>query len=278
MNKVSSICLVLICLVSQWALSAIPRSAMILQRTADNAGKGIYQIELELQFPGPVESTVVRETWLIEDSQNMKVHVSGTKDYKDQVSVFINLANGNRIFGKDTRKASADLFERYFNTRSADALNALLTQEKITPVNAHLTKPFKNSKDAENPIDPFVRLARTMGVVTYAFGIPKDPDSPEQVFPGIWIEQDQFLIRKLRLQSGIEIIADRYSTFSQGLNYPRTRTVRWNGQQVSIQTLQVTAKTKSQFDSFGQKLQSKPESLSLLPNSAYIDDFYKRFR
>lgn len=260
------------------SLAAIPKSSMILQRTAENSGLGIYQIDLELQFPNGQEVTVIKESWMIEDQNNMKVHISGTKDYKEAVSIFINIQNGIRTFGKDSRKASSDLVERYFHTRSAEALNTLLAQEKMIPAAAHLQKSIKNLKDVDNSSEPYVRLARTNGVVTYAFGVPAEPEAKDQIFPGMWIEQDQFVIRKFRLNSGVEISADKYSSFPLGLNYPRTRALSWNGQQVIIQTLGVVAKNKSQFEAFGQKLNSKTDSLSLLPNAAFIEDFYKRFR
>lgn len=259
-------------------LAAIPKSSMILQRTAENSGRGIYQIEIEAQFPSAQETTVLREVWMIQDSQNMKVQISGMKDYKDIVTAFIQITNGNRSFGKDLRKSSSENWEKYFHSRHSEVLAQLMAQEKIAPATAYLSKPLKSLKDFELTQESFLRLSRNGGVVTYAYGTPAIPEKTDETFPGLWIEQDQFLIRKIRLNSGAELTADKYSSYPSGLNFPKTRTIRWGGQQATLQTLNVSLKNKTQYDNFGSKTTSKPESFKLLPNGAVIEDFYKRFR
>lgn len=263
---------------ANFVFAAIPKTSMILQRTAENAGNGCYEIDLEMQFPNGQEPLILKETWMIEDQNNMKVYVSGVKDYKDQVSLFIMVKDGNRIFGPNIRKVSDDFIERYFHMRSSEQFGQILSAQKIIPANALIQRPVKNLKEMDFSPESFVRLARTNGVVAYAFGTPADQSQGDQAFPGVWIEQDQFVVRKLRLASGVEVTADRYSPFARSLFYPRTRTLRWGGQQVLIQTLNVGPRTKQQYQNFGQKIISKPDSLLGLPNANYIDDFYKRFR
>jgi hypothetical protein len=202
---------------------------------------------------------------MIQDSQNMKVQISGMKDYKDIVTAFIQITNGNRSFGKDLRKSSSENWEKYFHSRHSEVLAQLMAQEKIAPATAYLSKPLKSLKDFELTQESFLRLSRNGGVVTYAYGTPAIPEKTDETFPGLWIEQDQFLIRKIRLNSS-------------GLNFPKTRTIRWGGQQATLQTLNVSLKNKTQYDNFGSKTTSKPESFKLLPNGAVIEDFYKRFR
>lgn len=261
-----------------FAEAAIPKTNMVLLRTAENAGTGYYQIDLEVQFPNGQDPLVLKESWMIEDQNNMKVLITGVKDFKDQVSLLITLNNGNRAVGNNIRKVSDDFIERYFHMRSPEQFAQILAQQKILPANALYQKPIRTVKDVDFSAESFVRLSRTNGVIAYAFGNPADANQAEQAFPGMWIEQDQFVIRKFRLPSGVEVSADRYSPFARGLSYPRTRSLRWGGQQVIIQTLNVGPRTKRQYQNFAQKVVSKPESLLQLPNAAYVEDFYKRFR
>jgi hypothetical protein len=259
-----------------WAsisLAAIPKASLILQKTAENAGNGVYQIDQEVQFPNGPDTLVLRESWMIENSENMKLVVTGSKEMKDQVSFYIQVVNG--IHSQTKKRVSEDFIERYFHIRSLDTWAQVLTSMKLVPPGGLSRHTLRNLKDAEYQPENFVRLARSGGVVTYAFGgialQEKDPT-------GFWIEQDQFVLRKFRLPSGVEVTADKFSSYPKGLNFPRTRTVRWGSNQVTIQTISVTSRTKEAFASFGQKAPTKMDALNSQPAAALVDDFYKRFR
>lgn len=260
------------------SLAAIPKASMILQRTSENAGNGIYQIDQEVQFPNGQDTLVLRETWLIENENNMKLIVTGAKELKDQVAFSIQISNGMRTQGTGAKRVTEDFIERYFHLRSTESFAQTLAQLKLAPANVLKSTPVrydKKTKEVEYQQEPFVRLARTGGVIAYAFG---PLATPEKETPGFWIEQDQFVIRKFRLPSQVEVVADRYSSYSRGLMFPRTRVVRWGPHQVTIQTISVSAKGKEAMAQFNLKTPPKMEALNNQQGAAIVDEFYKRFR
>jgi len=257
------------------AHAAIPKASMILQRTSENAGSGIYQIDQEVHFPNGPDTLVLKETWLIENENNMKLVVTGAKELKDQVSFSIQIVNGNRIQSGSSKRITEDFIERYFNLRSPESFAQVLAQMKLVPSNVLAKKPVRNTKEVDSQSESFIRLSRTGGTIAYAIGTPA---AENQDLPGFWIEQDQFVLRKFRLPTGAEIAADKYSSYARGFMYPRTQVLRWGNNQVTIQTISVSARGKETWAQFGQKTAQKMEALNALPAAALVEEFYKRFR
>jgi len=262
----------------------IPPTRMILQRTAENSGSGIYAIEQEVQFNNVHDSLFLRETWLVENDRTMRVTVSGTKDLKDQIKLQFIYAGGQRWsqnLNRESRRISEEFIERYFNFRSTEHLAANLMQNKILPPNAFAKKPLpKNLDTLKYEPDEFVRLSRTGGVANYAFGVPTPAEGTPN--PGLWIEQDQFLIRKLRLPSQVEVTADNYTQYARGLNYPKVRTVRWGQNTVTIRLIGINARPAaanvSQFQPSSLDTSTKLDGLLNQPAREAVIEFYSRFR
>lgn len=244
------------------SLAAIPKASLILQKTSENAGSGIYQIEQEVQFPNGQDTLVLKETWIIEGENNMRLLVTGAKELKDQVAFTVQINNSRNI-------------DRYFHFRNTEALAQALAQMKLVPSTVLQKKAPRITKDADYHAEPFVRLSRSGGVITYAFG---PPSTTENENPGFWVEQDQFVVRKFRLPSGVEVTADRYSSYARGLMFPRTRVVRWGPHQVTIQTISVAAKGREALSQFNQKFANKTDALNNQQAANIVEDFYKRFR
>lgn len=266
------------------ALAYIPPARMILQRTAENSGSGPYTIEQEVQFNNGQDSLFLRETWLIENDRTMRVTVSGAKDFKDQIKMQFIYAGGQRWShngNRESQRLSEDFLERYFNFRSTDQLASTLMNLKILPTNAFARKPLpKNLEQLKYEPESFVRLSRVGGTVTYAFGAPSPAEGTPT--PGLWIEQDQFLVRKLRLPSQVEVSADNYNQYSRGLNYPKVRTVRWGQNTVTIRLIGVTSHRggiqANSFQPTSMTVPSKLDGLNGQPAKDVVLDFYSRFR
>ncbi|MGZ3795329.1 MAG: hypothetical protein ACXVB1_03140 [Pseudobdellovibrionaceae bacterium] len=262
----------------------IPPTRMILQRTAENSGSGIYTIEQEVQFNNAQDSLFLRETWLIENDRTMRVTISGTKDLKDQIKMQFIYAGGQRwsLSGsRQSRPLTEDFLERYFNFRATDHLINTLVSLKILPANAFAKKSLpKNVEGFKYEPEEFVRLSRVGGVPNYAFGTPSPVEGAGS--PGFWIEQDQFLVRKFRLPSQVEVTADNYNQYARGLNYPKTRTIRWGQNTVTIRLIGVTAlrgKTPANlFQPNSSDISTKLEGLNNQPAKDAVLDFYSRFR
>lgn len=267
---------VLVIFASSFAFAYIPRGLLILEKTTDNNGSGAYQIEQEVQFPNNQDVLILKETWLVENENTLRVTVTGTKDLKDQIQFSISYTGGTRSGFDGGSKITTDFIERYFHFRKSENFANALIQLKIVPGTFMNKKPVRTTKEVEHSPENYVRLSRNGGAVTYALGTPT-PAGQSSENPGFWIEQDNFVLKKFRLPSQVEVSADKYSIFSRGLHFPRTRTVQWNSNQVTIQTLSVTGKGK---DVFAQttKPQTNLNGLKGQAAQSLVEEFYKRFR
>lgn len=261
----------------------IPPTKMILQRTAENSGSGIYSIEQEVQFNNVQDSLFLKETWVIENDRTMRVTVTGTKDLKDQIKMQFIYAGGQRwsfAGNRESQRISEDFLEKYFNFRSTDQLAASLMQLKILPSNAFAKKPLpKNLENLKYEPEEFVRLSRAGGVPNYAFGTPSAVEGPGSA--GFWVEQDQFVVRKFRLPSEVEVTADNYNQYARGLNYPKTRTIRWGQNTVTVRLIGVNSRpthSANIFQPSSLEVPTKLDGLNNQPAKEAVLDFYSRFR
>lgn len=253
----------------------IPRGYLILEKTTDNNGSGVYQIEQEVQFPNNQDVLVLKETWIVENENTMRLIVTGTKDLKDQIQFTISYVNGTKS-GYGSGRVTTDFIERYFHFRKPDSFANSLIQMKVVPGTFTVKKPVRNTKEVEYSPENYVRLTRSGGAVNFAIGTPT-PAGQSTENPGFWIEQDSFVLRKFRLPSQAEVTADKFSVYSRGFHYPRTRLVQWDNNQITIQTLSVTGKGK---DAFAQAAKPATNLIGLKGQSAQalVEEFYKRFR
>lgn len=265
------------------AFAYIPPSRMILERVSENSGSGVYALEQEVQFSNAQESLFLKENWLIESDQSMSLVVTGTKDLKDQIKMHFVYAGGLRwslSSKRESQRLSEDFLEKYFHLRTTDRLAAVLLQIKVLPPHALGKKPLPKTVDGfKNEPEDFVRLSKTGGVVNYAYGLPSPVDGIAN--SGLWIEQDQFYIRKLRLPSQVEISADNYNAYSRGLSLPKIRTIRWGQNTVTIRLISVSGKapnTSGQFQPSSLNTPVKLDGLNNLPAKDVVTEFYSRFR
>lgn len=263
-------------LTSAVGFASVLKGSFILSKLAENSGGGYYQIEQEVTFMTEGEPLVLKESWLIENENSMRLNVSAPKNSKDSVSISVVYSGGAKNSGAASR-LTEEMFERYFHIRNPDNMASALIQMKIAPPSLASKKALRSLKDAEFQNESFVRLARLGGVVNFAFGNPTPADSGS-LLPGLWVEQDQFLIRKLRLPSQAEIQAEKYNVYARGLNFPRQRSLRWADKQVQLQTLSVSPRTKEQFNSWGQKPQFRTDGILNPQLRTIVDEFYSRFR
>ncbi len=141
-----------------------------------------------------------------------------------------------------------DFSEKYFYFRDFKVIASDLVKAKMASSELLEKKKILNIKDYSYKNEDFLRLSRVGGVVTFAFGTPAPVG--EEAPPGLWVEQDQFVIRKIRLPSRAEIGAEKHTGFSKGLFFPKTRFVKWDNKQVQINTLAVAPRTKENFVRF----------------------------
>lgn len=266
------------------AFAYILPTRVILQKTAENSGSGVYAMEQEVQFQSGAEIFSLKENWLIENDRTMRVTVTGTKDLQSQIRMQFLYTGGQRYElnggSRSSKRMPEDFFERFLNFRSVENFASALVNLKLIPASAMARKVPRNANEFKNEAEPFVRYSRVGGVVAYAFGEPAAPDK-ESAAPGIWIEQDQFVVRKVRLPSQAEMTADNYSQFAKGLSYPRQRTIRWGNRTVNIRLLGVSARagnSNALFQPASLDISPRLEGLNNQPAKDAILEFYSRFR
>ncbi len=273
-----------------WAY--IPPSKMILQRTVENSGSGVYAIDQEIEFSNGTDSLSWREIWLVENDKTMRLTVAPPKDQADKIKIQYVYESGQRwslnlAKKRESQKISADFIERWFHFRNSDALQNALIQNQIIPESTSMapipsanSKKIKPTEEFKYEPENFVRLGRSQNVVTYALGIPTSV-SEEKLTPGLWIEQDLFLIRKIRWTNQAEITADDHAPYAKGLLFPKKRILRWGPNTVTMKVLNVVSrsgKMNSFFQPQSLDYATNFEGIQSSPLKSMIEEFYARFR
>lgn len=264
------------------AFAHLPSANLILQRTIENNGIGAYLIETELQCAVVGQDAfILKEAWLVLGENQMRLSVVGTGELKDKLKI-------TQIYNKDKRwqlsasgkresSVGEDFLERYHHFRDMSSFAGALVKMNILNQSS-LQKKVLKDVESYKP-DPLVRLARVSGVMAYAFGESTMPDKSSA--PGLWIEQDQFFIRKIRTPSGAEMSIDSAGTYAKGLVYPKARSIKWGNQQCQLTTISVSPKTGT-----GLSSQVNPQALDQISfvdisdgaTKTLIEEFYSRFR
>lgn len=307
----TAIALMFIISYSVGANAAIPHSKTIVARLAKNSGRGVYVVEQELRFAGP-EGIVLKERWLVQNSDVMRLIVQSPKQDLKQAADFrwdavyregrrtasspaapaIASAEPGRLSepGKDakTTAVSAEFFEPYLFHRSSAKFFEAFIKNKILPAAAGRERPrIANINTYKSMPEQAVRLGRSGGVVAWVFGEPTPIDNAT-AFPGAWVEQDTFLLKKLRLLSQAEMVLGNHANSGGGLKLARERSIIWKSSDSAITeprsvTIRVTSvknlPEKSLAPQFLISSISPSEIKSArLPEAAIVREFYTRFR
>jgi len=262
------------------AFAYIPEYKTILSRTAENHGRGVYQIEQDVVFRSGVDTWVAKETWWIKDENNMRLQVEGRGALKGLLQLQV-IYDGNQKHVIDssgtvkTSRLSEDWAEPVFHFRFSKNIRNKLVSQKVLPPES-LRDPNRIIGKPESFYPPsYARLARSGGVVNYAFGHPTPPN--ESVLkPGLWIEQDQFVVRKIRFPSQLTVTADQYQRFDNGFMFPKARSYTWGTQSAQAQVLDVRA-LKIPADLFSPSKLSTTWTMKI-PDQEPIREFYLRYR
>ena len=267
------------------ALAYIPKTSTIMNRMAKNMGRGTYQIDQEVEFRSEGEPMLLRERWVVRNADSMRLSVSGAKGSANAWRLEVLYKDGKRYFLDPQGQAksapqSLEFIEPYLHFRSGRSIVESLVRQRILPPRpATFQTTAKTSAGVAYKQESFVRLARTGGVIAYAFGDPT-PASSLNPKPGFWVEQDTFLFRRLRFPSQAEVEASKHILASGGLRIPRERMLAWGGNAATIRILQVRSLTENPATK-GLLIPasiSKMKAPAKLPENDAIKEFYQRFR
>ena len=261
----------------------IPEYAMIANRAADQHGKGAYQLEQEVTFHKEGEVYTVKETWLVLDENKLRVTLEGRGALKGLVQGTILYEGGQKFFAEAAQKSlrtqrlGDDWLEPLFFFRNGKYFRTRMVNLKVTPADALRDRAPLNS-EGELGYEPsgFVRLSRVGGAIAWAIGAPPTT-SPH---PTVWIEQDQFVLRRFRGGDQVQVRANEYTKHEDGFWFPQQRIYNFGAKTVEIQTLQVKAlgKLRSDDPRFRTSSLNVSHDALKLPDADALKEFYSRFR
>jgi len=270
------------------AFAYIPPYWMIMSRVAENHGKGPYQLEQRIEFSHGAEPLIVNEKWIIEDEDHFRLEATGVGPLKDKLRLTYVYSGGRRHFVdtnglKKSEKAPDDFFEPYFHFRRSKVIKSRLVAHKVVPASTLKSEAQRYSeRNPRPPEEAFVRLGRSGGVVAYAIGEPTPVGSASQN-PGLWIEQDQFHVRKIRFPSGTEISAEAFQKYSREAWFPGQLQILWSGQNLKVKVGRVLAlnsgkEVKEMLNPNLLNFGNDPLVATQLPDDQFIRGFYQSVR
>lgn len=219
----------------------VPEYATIAARAAEQHGKGAYLVEQEVTFKREAESYTVKETWTSQGENELRLTLEGRGPLRGLVSGTVVYAGGSKYFvevGQGTRsqRLGEDWLEPLFYFRSAKWFRSRLVGLKVAPPDSLQDRGPMNSEGAPQYETPdFIRLNRVGGTVTWAIGLPPSVGAA----PSLWLEQDQFVLRKYRGTNQVLLKADDYAKYQDEFWFPRSRSYQFGPITVVAQTLAV---------------------------------------
>ena len=244
----------------------IPEIGFILKKSSLTTGKSILQIEQEVTFKIGDEEAKIDETWLIEGDKNLKMKAVGKNLYKDNIKLnyLYNGKNKTYFSGKNKiiNSTPQDFYQKYLFIRSQNSFLEYLKELNISSN---------------------VRLSRADGIVSFLIGQASD----KILNPHIWIGQEDFILRKIRMPSGSEISLGQITNLAKETNIAKSQTISWLSTQsnanvvVQIKIKKINVSVKENINSFYPQNIENPSEINFSNTtilSSVIEEFYSRFR
>ena len=243
--------------ISSWAY--VPPADYILQRTADTSLRAPIALEYEVTIQTPTGTTTVQEQWFIESASRMRLKLLTGAQLE------IVYSGSERSFldrqGRKNQKISPEFVERLSMFENSSALRKFMQELSIPSAIVSATP----------------HLSRADGVVNYGF-FQKSTPQAEVLNPGIWIEQDQFVLRQVRFKSGAQLNLSDYRPYALSALIPYSKTLRWKSYRAEIKIRRVLEKKKISL----QELTTLETTLDMgelaSEQKQAVLEFYSRFR
>jgi hypothetical protein len=246
----------------------VPKLSTVLGKMVSTTG-GTKAFILKRTVTLKDDSAVANETWYIGHADSMKVDVDGTNADGTPWKFEILYKGGKRmttsVEGKiQSFPLSPEFYEPLLHYRSSRALQSRLLAMQLIP----------NNNSAESASSAFMNLDRYKGAVAYVLGAQDSKNTLQP--PRLWVEQDSFLIRKLRMGSQIEVEFDAFKDFEEGkIKEAELQTLFWKSSTVIIQNTSTQLVEPKKIEGF---LKIQKETKAVLPQNANLKEFYSRFR
>ncbi len=259
----------------------IPEYSLIASRAAEQHGRGAYQIEQDVTYRRETEAYSVKETWTVLGENNLRVTLEGRGPLKGLVQGTIIYEGSLKSFldgaSAKNQRLGDEWLEPLFHFRSSKYFRSRLVNLRVAPQDSLRDRP---PLSIEGPLryeaPGFLRLSRVGGAVTWAIGVPPTVGTS----PTVWIEQDQFVLRKYRSASHVTLKADGYAKFEERFWYPTTMSYSFGDTTVTVSTISVKSLGRIQPSDSRFKISSLTPARDALklPDTNGLREFYSRFR
>jgi hypothetical protein len=262
----------------------VPSSRMILDKVVENALKTPLYVEQEVNISSAQGSVSLKEQWLYENENAIRLIVKGGKDLQAHIQFQVHFSESQRtssITGSAlTSRLNHPLFEKIFFIKNTESLMRLLVQHEIVTneiFNSQIFKKIPGNNGFQYQPEPFVRLSRLGGKVAYIFGPAPIED---KLTPGFWVEQDLFQILKIRNSQGEEFRLDKMVTFNRGARWAKELQLTWGTPTVTaqIQTVAVRTADANLKQLFQKRIEKRTLEFEKHPGKNLVEEFYSRFR
>ena len=270
-------------LISLSAYAYIPEYSLIASRAAEQHGRfgTAYQIEQDVTYRKDAEAYTVKEIWTVTGENNLRVTVEGRGPLKGLVQgTWIYDGSLKTFFDggqAKNQRMGDEWLEPLFHFRNSKYFRSRLVNLKVAPQESLRDRA---PLSAEGPIryEPsgFLRLSRVGGAVAWAIGVPPTVG----IAPTVWMEQDQFVLRKYRSANQVTVKADNYAKYDETFWYPSQISYEFGSHTVTVNTVSVKSLGKLGPGDTRFKLSSlTPARDSVkLPDTNGLREFYSRFR
>ena len=243
-QKILSIAFCLLVLPPVSVLAYIPSAEMILSRLDKNKGSGWYKISQKASIKetsGWASPYQVNETWW-KGPQNLFVEVSHPQDPGFKLYFSYRRLNKTWIDPKNKRV-------KKFQPK---AIESLFLMKKSYP---------SWMETVQN-----IKLERMAGVVNYVF-------KAKQKFPIFWMEQNEFVIRKVQMDKHSFVTAGKYQNLMRNLLFPKERNFLSSEYEVHLEVIHVESLRGNP-----QKKLIKSSYGNLAEEKKYVLQFYQNIR
>lgn len=270
----------------------IPPTETILKKTLDFQAAGGWRVRLKVYMADDMQNQSFEEVWTVADADSMRVKVTGatesnksfSRDYVYQRDKRYRINENGELVVLTMTPA---FFERVFHFVQIDDMKRYLIDADILTKTESKAEPAKAGESPQFAYEksPRVRLGRFGGVVNYVFGVPTPLDAAEPL-SGLWIEQDKFQMRRLRLppksEMAGELLIQEYKKFGPRW-FPESRILKWRQHTVHIVTqgierINIGPVTKKFLQPEALKEAKKPAVAEEALDFSMMTEFYKRFR
>lgn len=264
----------LITTMAAWAYT--PKLVTILTKIAINNGT-TQALVIKRNVTLKDEGITWQEIWTIAHADLIKLDVKGLNADKTSWDVEILYKDGKRTTTtvEGVQKSfplSSEFFEPLLHFRNTRALASKLITMQVLPTWASGQLSERDTTSAKQ--QDYIVLDRFKGTIVYAIGANNSKNT--QLPPRLWVEQDSFEIKKLRMGSQIEVEFENYKKYdSDKIKQPSVQTIFWKNATVIIENTSLEIVNTTKIANVFKIQKNAPAQLPVHEN---IKEFYSRFR